>query len=173
MTTDPFLEEDFRVLTPEAFEFVLTNELKRAVRSQNYVTLVLLEPAVHLPLEFRAREQPLESVGLGNQLAAQDFEFYGKHLRGAKEMKPRWKRCVALVDGQLGEPNATSGLRTAVTLPERVVMVAVGTRHTCALDEEPGHHVAREGTVEGDLLELPLHTAPQAAGRAGASDWRA
>ena len=43
--TDPFLEEDFRVLTPEAFEFVLTNELKRALRSQNFVTLVIVEPA--------------------------------------------------------------------------------------------------------------------------------
>jgi len=46
MATDPFLEEDFRVLTPEAFEFVLTNELKRAVRSQNFVTLVVMEPAL-------------------------------------------------------------------------------------------------------------------------------
>lgn len=46
MATDPFLEEDFRVLTPEAFEFVLTNELKRAMRSQNFVTLVILEPAL-------------------------------------------------------------------------------------------------------------------------------
>lgn len=45
MATDPFLEEDFRVLTPEAFEFVLTNELKRAQRSQNFVTLVVVEPA--------------------------------------------------------------------------------------------------------------------------------
>ena len=35
MTADPFLEEeDFRVLTPEAFDFVLNNELKRAVRSE-------------------------------------------------------------------------------------------------------------------------------------------
>jgi hypothetical protein len=41
---DSFLPEDFRVLTPEAFEFVLNNELKRAVRSQNYLTLVILEP---------------------------------------------------------------------------------------------------------------------------------
>ena len=32
------------VLTPETFDFVLTNELKRAARSQNFVTLVLLEP---------------------------------------------------------------------------------------------------------------------------------
>ena len=34
------------LLTPEAFEFVLTNELKRAVRSQNFVTLVVLEPSI-------------------------------------------------------------------------------------------------------------------------------
>ena len=46
MATDPFLEEDFRVLTPEAFAFVLSNELKRAVRSQNFVTLVVVEPAL-------------------------------------------------------------------------------------------------------------------------------
>lgn len=44
MTADPFLEEDFRVLTPEAFDFVLSNELKRAVRSQNFLTLVTMEP---------------------------------------------------------------------------------------------------------------------------------
>ena len=46
MVGERFLEEDFRVLTPEAFEFVLNNELKRAVRSQNFLTLVLVEPAV-------------------------------------------------------------------------------------------------------------------------------
>ena len=44
MAGDPFLEEDFRVLTPEAFDFVLTNELKRAVRSQNFLTLLLMDP---------------------------------------------------------------------------------------------------------------------------------
>jgi hypothetical protein len=41
---DPFLREDSRVLTPEAFDFVLNNELKRAVRSQNFLTLLLVEP---------------------------------------------------------------------------------------------------------------------------------
>ena len=44
MTAERFLEDDFRVLTPEAFEFVLNNELKRAVRSQNFLTLVVVEP---------------------------------------------------------------------------------------------------------------------------------
>lgn len=34
------------MLTSEAFEFVLNNELKRAVRSQNFLTLVHVEPTV-------------------------------------------------------------------------------------------------------------------------------
>jgi hypothetical protein len=41
MTT--FYEENSRLLTPGAFEFVLDSELKRAVRSQNYLTLVTVE----------------------------------------------------------------------------------------------------------------------------------
>ena len=32
------------VLNTETFDFVLTNELKRALRSQNFVTLVVMEP---------------------------------------------------------------------------------------------------------------------------------
>jgi len=46
VTADHFVHEDFRVLTPEAFDFVLNNELKRAVRSQNFLTLVLMDPHV-------------------------------------------------------------------------------------------------------------------------------
>jgi GGDEF domain-containing protein len=38
-----FYEEDSKLLTPGAFEFVLESELKRAVRSQNYLTLVTVE----------------------------------------------------------------------------------------------------------------------------------
>ena len=32
-----------------------------------------------------------------------DFEFNGHFLRGAKEMEPRWQRCVGLADRDLGE----------------------------------------------------------------------
>lgn len=32
-----------------------------------------------------------------------DFDFYRKYLRGAKELQPRWKRCVRYVDRDLGE----------------------------------------------------------------------
>ena len=43
MASDPFLEEHFRIITPEVFEFVFDNELKRAARSQNFLTLVVIE----------------------------------------------------------------------------------------------------------------------------------
>ena len=40
---------------------------------------------------------------LSQPLVEEDFAFYGKYLRGAKEMKPRWKRCVEAEDVFLGE----------------------------------------------------------------------
>ena len=40
---------------------------------------------------------------LSDAFAAESFDFYGKTLSGTKEMKPRWKRAVANVDGMLGE----------------------------------------------------------------------
>jgi endothelin-converting enzyme/putative endopeptidase len=33
----------------------------------------------------------------------ENFEFYGKILTGAQELRPRWKRCVQMTDGELGE----------------------------------------------------------------------
>ena len=33
----------------------------------------------------------------------ENFNFYGRTLTGAKELKPRWKRCVAATDDELGE----------------------------------------------------------------------
>jgi GGDEF domain-containing protein len=43
MPAAPFRDAESRVLTPEAFEFVLRNELKRAVRSQNFLTLLVVD----------------------------------------------------------------------------------------------------------------------------------
>ena len=56
MTGEHFVQEDFRVLTPEAFDFVLSNELKRAVRSQNFLTLVVFEPRADAPGREALRE---------------------------------------------------------------------------------------------------------------------
>ena len=41
--------------------------------------------------------------GLSEQFVAEDFDFRGKTLTGAKEIQPRWKRCVQATDRVLGE----------------------------------------------------------------------
>jgi endothelin-converting enzyme/putative endopeptidase len=40
---------------------------------------------------------------LSKPFVDENFAFYGTRLTGAKQLKPRWKRCVALVDGWMGE----------------------------------------------------------------------
>ena len=40
---------------------------------------------------------------LSAPLVAENFAFYQQYLRGAKEMKPRWKQCVEAEDALLGE----------------------------------------------------------------------
>ena len=40
---------------------------------------------------------------LSTPFVNETFEFFSKTLRDVPQLKPRWKRCVALVDGQLGE----------------------------------------------------------------------
>ena len=62
MPGDPFLEEDSRVLTPEAFDFVLNNELKRALRSQNFLTLLVVEPTPRPPTPPVDRGRAVQQV---------------------------------------------------------------------------------------------------------------
>jgi GGDEF domain-containing protein len=52
MPTDPYHDAGSRVVTIEAFDFIFRNELKRAVRAQNFLTLLLLQTS---PLELPAR----------------------------------------------------------------------------------------------------------------------
>lgn len=40
---------------------------------------------------------------LSDPFVQENFDFYSKYLGGAKEMKPRWKRCVENTDALLGE----------------------------------------------------------------------
>jgi len=40
---------------------------------------------------------------LSDPFVSEVFEFHGRYLGGAKEMKPRWKRCVESADANLGE----------------------------------------------------------------------
>ncbi|MCV2370590.1 M13 family metallopeptidase [Roseateles oligotrophus] len=44
-----------------------------------------------------------QAAHLSAELVQADFDFFGHTLNGVPQLKPRWKRCVELVDAQLGE----------------------------------------------------------------------
>jgi putative endopeptidase len=43
------------------------------------------------------------ATALPDKFVMEDFDFRGRALRGAKEIQPRWKRCVQATDRNLGE----------------------------------------------------------------------
>jgi endothelin-converting enzyme/putative endopeptidase len=50
---------------------------------------------------------------LSEALVDENFDFYSHTLRGVPQLRPRWKRCVALVDAQLGEALGKEFVRRA------------------------------------------------------------
>jgi endothelin-converting enzyme/putative endopeptidase len=54
---------------------------------------------IYLRFHIANSRAPFLSVAFVDE----DFDFYRKYLRGAKELQPRWKRCVRYIDRDLGE----------------------------------------------------------------------
>lgn len=83
MAADQFFEEGSRVLTPTAFEFVLDGELRRAVRSQNFLTLVVIETRREWEgLEVTADEGTVDEVATVVGRDVRDTDLLGKTDKG-------------------------------------------------------------------------------------------
>src|ERR1700750_2618010 len=81
MTT--FYEENSKLLTPGAFEFVLDSELKRAVRSQNFLTLVTLEASREWEgMTVTADDRTVHEVGQLIGKEGRDTDLLGHTDRG-------------------------------------------------------------------------------------------
>ncbi len=52
---------------------------------------------------------------LSDAFVRENFDFYGRTLHGIPRLAPRWRRCVSLVDGQLGEALGKEFVRRAFT----------------------------------------------------------
>jgi putative endopeptidase len=61
------------------------------------------EPLDNWKTYLRFRVVDSASPYLSSPFVDENFEFYRKYLRGAKEQQPRWKRCVSYTDRELGE----------------------------------------------------------------------
>jgi len=84
MAPDQFFEEEgSRVLTPNAFEFVLDGELRRAIRSQNFLTLVVLEAHREWEgLEVTADDGTVDEVASVVGREVRDTDLIGKTDNG-------------------------------------------------------------------------------------------
>lgn len=65
--------------------------------------LLKSEPIANWRTYLRFHVVNSASPYLSSKFAQENFDFYRKYLRGAKEMQPRWKRCVSWTDDDLGE----------------------------------------------------------------------
>lgn len=75
------------------------------------------EPAFYQELDHQLRSDTFDDIKtylrwhvasaasplLSSAFVNENFDFFNKTLRGVQQLRPRWKRCVTLVDRQLGE----------------------------------------------------------------------
>jgi putative endopeptidase len=111
----------FHKLTPEQLQ-ALTPSFRwsdyfAAAQVPKLATINVTEPAFYKELETLLKSRGLEdwkvylrwhlvhlkAPYLSSDLVNANFEFYSKYLRGTEQLAPRWKRCVRLVDADLGE----------------------------------------------------------------------
>jgi len=73
---------------------------------------------------------------LSNDFVNENFNFFSKTLRGVPELRPRWKRCVMLVDQQLGEALGQEFVARAFSpeLKEKTLHMATQIEHSMEED---------------------------------------
>jgi putative endopeptidase len=89
----------------------------RTLKTPPFEIINVAPPSFFKALDARLGAEPLanwksylrfhlangDSPYLSAAFVQENFDFYLKYLRGAKEMQPRWRRCVQFTDRDLGE----------------------------------------------------------------------
>jgi putative endopeptidase len=89
----------------------------RTLKAPQFEIINAAPPAFFKELEAQLKGEPIANLRnylrfhlangyaayLSSQFVQENFDFYLKYLRGAKELQPRWKRCVQYTDRDLGE----------------------------------------------------------------------
>jgi putative endopeptidase len=87
------------------------------LKTPQFEIINVAPPAFFKELEARLKDEPIGNLRnylrfhmangyaayLSSAFVQENFDFYLKYLRGAKEIQPRWKRCVQFTDRDLGE----------------------------------------------------------------------
>ncbi len=89
----------------------------RTLKAPQFEIVNAAPPAFFKELEARLKDEPIANLRnylrfhlangyaayLSSEFVQENFDFYLKYLRGAKELQPRWRRCVQYTDRDLGE----------------------------------------------------------------------
>ncbi len=67
-----------------------------------FADLLAKEPLADWKIYLRWHVARSAAPWLTKEMVDESFDFNGRKVTGAKELKPRWKRCVELADGLLG-----------------------------------------------------------------------
>ena len=118
-----FNRQALRATTP-AFDW---NAYLKQVGLAKVDTFNVTEPAFFQGLQRELSRRSLDEIKaylrwhvvheaaatLSKAFVDENFAFYSHTLRGVQEQPPRWKRCVRMVDGQLGEALGQEFVRRA------------------------------------------------------------
>jgi putative endopeptidase len=106
---------------------------------------------------------------LSSKFVNEDFDFNYKTLRGVQQLRSRWKRCVALVDRQLGEALGQEFVSRAFG-PE---LKASTVRMTVQIEEAMGKDIAQLDWMSPATKEQALAKLHSIVNKIGYPDkWR-
>ena len=100
---------------------------EKAIGLPPQTTFNVTQPAFYKQVEVELKTVPLSDLKtylrwhvvhaaapfLSEPFVMENFNFFSKTLHGVPQLRPRWKRCVSLVDGQLGEALGQEFVRRA------------------------------------------------------------
>jgi len=156
MTTSAFYEEGSRLLTPGAFEFVLDAELRRAVRSQNFLTLVVVEAA---------REWEGMTVTADDGTLQEVAQIIGKEVRDTDLLGHTDRGTVALV-------LLDSDFEHSTRVIDRLISRIENYEFPTALRIAVGAACYPTHAVDADTLKRQAMSHPIAHWRGGSSHGR-
>ena len=116
----------------------------------NIATVNVTEPAFFKAMNVQIQKVPLSDWKgylrwhavnaradyLSSAFVTEDFNFYRKYLRGVTEQPARWKRCVRLVDRDLGEALGQEFVRRTFTPETKQKTVDMTKRIEKAMENE-------------------------------------
>ena len=122
----------------------------RAARAPEFETVNVAVPEFARSLDTLIKSESLDDLKtylswhllstaaplLPEPFVKEDFGFYRKTLQGAKQMRPRWKRCVNRVDAELGEALGQKYVERTFPPESRARMLDLVNRLENALGED-------------------------------------